>query len=206
MTEIERSIERDTALLALMAADPFPGWNLGGLRRVAGEHADLLFLGGATELIEASVDLADRRMEKSALELSMEDWRTGERVRAVIALRLQQNRPFRVAIGRAIAVAAFPAHSPMAARATARTVDAIWHAAGDRATDFSWYTKRATLGPIYVATLACWLRDASGDDEAALEFLDRRLAQVSTMGKLRKRLFRRLCFGVQNGPPSLTMS
>jgi len=192
MSRIERSPERDAALLALMAADPFPGWNLAGLRQVAGEHADLLFLGGAVEMVEAAIDLADRQMAAAAAELPMAGWHTPERIRAVIATRLQQNRPFRTAIGRAGAVLALHGSGLLAGCATARTVDAIWHAAGDRSADFNWYTKRLTLGPIYVATLLFWLADHSGDDAATLAFLDRRLAQTGKIGKLRKFLRQRL--------------
>ncbi len=43
----------------------------------------------------------------------------------------------------------------------ARTVDAIWHAAGDRSADWSWYSKRAILAGVYGATLLFWLRDDS---------------------------------------------
>jgi len=188
VSKIEQSPERDAALVALMAAEPFPGWNLAGLRQAAGDHADLLFLGGAVEMIEAASDLADRRMEAAAAELAMEGWRTPERVRAAIALRLKQNRPFKIAIGRALAVLALRGGGLLACRATARTVDAIWRAAGDRSSDFAWYTKRATLAPIYVATLLFWIGDKSGEDTAALEFLDRRLARAAGIGVLRRRL------------------
>jgi ubiquinone biosynthesis protein COQ9 len=64
-------------------------------------------------------------------------------------------------------------------------VDAIWHAAGDRSADFSWYTKRAILTVIYSATVLYWLRDVSEDDAATLAFLDRRLAVVGRIGRLR---------------------
>lgn len=189
MSRIERSPERDEALLALMGAQPFGGWNLESLRQAAGEHADLLFLGGAAELVEASIDLADRRMEQAAAELEFTDLRTPDRIKAVIALRLAQNRPFKTAIGRALAVMALPGGALIAARATARTVDAIWHAAGDASVDFSWYTKRATLAPIYAATLLYWLTDHGEDDVATLAFLDRKLAGTAIIGKVKRRLF-----------------
>jgi ubiquinone biosynthesis protein COQ9 len=81
-----------------------------------------------------------------------------------------------------------PMHARQAAGCTVRTVDAIWHAAGDRATDFSWYTKRALLAAVYGATLLYWLRDAGAEDDAAtLAFLDRRLAGIGRIGKLRGR-------------------
>ena len=101
-------------------------------------------------------------------------------MRAVIALRLEQNRPYKEAIRRALAVLALPQNARAAATCTARTVDAIWHAAGDRSADFSWYTKRAILAVIYSATLLYWLRDTSEDDAATLAFLDRRLAGLRT--------------------------
>ena len=86
----------------------------------------------------------------------------------MIALRLEQNRPHKEAIRRGLAVLALPRNVRAAATCTARTVDAIWHAAGDRSADFSWYTKRAILAAIYSATLLYWLRDTSEDDAATL--------------------------------------
>ena len=85
------------------------------------------------------------------------------------------------------AVLALPGHARLAAACTARTVDAIWHAAGDRAADFSWYTKRAVLAAVYGATVLFWLRDSSDDDALTLAFLDRRLADVGQIGRLRRR-------------------
>ena len=108
-------------------------------------------------------------------------------MRAVIALRLERNRPHKEAIRRALALLALPSHIRLAAACTARTVDAIWHAAGDRSADFSWYTKRAILTAVYGATLLYWLRDSGEDDTATLAFLDRRLAGVGRIGALRRR-------------------
>jgi ubiquinone biosynthesis protein COQ9 len=63
----------------------------------------------------------------------------------------------------------------------------MWHAAGDRSADFSWYTRRATLAGVYGAVLAYWVRDDDPEVEDALDFLDRRLADVARLGKLRRR-------------------
>ena len=80
-----------------------------------------------------------------------------------------------------------PGNGLVAARCTARTVDTIWAAAGDTSADFSWYTKRAILAAVYSATLFYWL-SGSGEMEQTLAFLDRRLAGVAKLGKLRARL------------------
>ena len=84
-------------------------------------------------------------------------------------------------------VLALPGNTKAAAVTMARTVDAIWHAAGDRSADFSWYTKRAILASVYSATLLFWLGDRSADGAATLAFLDRRLAGVARIGKLQRR-------------------
>lgn len=197
----ERSPERDAALDLLLPNVPFDGWTLKALRtglRAAGlpdDDADLLFPGGATDMIEAFCDLADRRMEEGAAALELAAMRTPQRVRALILLRLEQNRPHREAVRRALSVLALPRHGRLAAACTARTVDAIWHAAGDRSADFSWYSKRAILAGVYTSTLLFWLRDDSEAQERTHEFLDRRLGNVGRIGKLRGRfeeLLRRL--------------
>jgi len=196
----ERSAARDAAIEAMLPHVPFDGWTRRALAHgladigAPADEADLLFPGGAVALVEAFCDLADRRMTEgvAAPYLAGDQPDPGPakgltaRVRAVIALRLAQNRPHREAVRRAVSVLAMPMHARQAAGCTARTVDAIWHAAGDRAADFSWYTKRALLTAVYAATLLYWLRDAGAEDDAAtLAFLDRRLTDIGRIGKLR---------------------
>jgi ubiquinone biosynthesis protein COQ9 len=179
MTQPERSDERDAALDAFLSA-PFEGWTVAAMCRAAGPDADLLFPGGPVDMVEAYCDLADRRMADENPVGRLPD-----RVRAVIARRLEQGRPNKEAIRRGLAILA--AHPGTAARCTARTVDAIWHAAGDRSADFSWYTKRAILTGVYGATLLFWLRDYDEFDVPTLAFLDRRLAGVGQIGQLRRK-------------------
>ena len=191
----ERSPERDAAIAAILPNVPFDGWTRRSLRRGLAdigqppEEAEVLFPGGPSDMIEAFCDWADRRMAEGAAGLPP-GLRLHQRVRAVIRLRLEQNRLFKEAIRRAIAVMALPGNVRLAMACTARTVDAIWHAAGDQSADFSWYTKRAILGGVYSATVLYWLRDTSEDDAATLAFLDRRLGEVARIGSVRRRLAR----------------
>jgi ubiquinone biosynthesis protein COQ9 len=188
----ERMPERDAAIMGMLPNVPFDGWTKRALRagvREAGmpaDEADMLFPLGTVDMIATFCDLADRRMEEAAALLP--ETKLSARVRAVIALRLEQNRPYKEAIRRGLAVLALPQNARAAAKCTARTVDAIWHAAGDRSADFSWYTKRAILVAVYSATVLYWLRDTSEDDVDTLAFLDRRLAGVGRIGRLRGRV------------------
>ncbi len=191
----ERSAERDAVVDALLLRVPAEGWTKRALRGAIAdlggepEDAELLFPGGPADLVEAFIDLTDRRMAAAAAGTAeFAGQRLAARVRSLIAGRLDLLRPHREAVRRALAVLSLPRHAATAARCTARTVDAIWHAAGDRAADFSWYTKRATLAGVYGATLLYWLRDLGEDDAASLAFLDRRLAGVARIGRLRRRV------------------
>lgn len=178
----ERSAERDAAIDAMLPNVPFDGWTTRALRRAladAGQSpddAEILFPGGAADMIEALCDLADRRMEEDAATIT--ETALPARVRAIIVQRLNRNRPHKEAIRRAVAILALPRNARLAARCTARTVDAIWHAAGDHSTDFSWYTKRLLLTVVYSATLLFWLRDSTEDDAGTIAFLDRRMAGI----------------------------
>lgn len=194
----ERSAGRDAALLAMLPHVPRLGWTRAALRcglRATGADpldAELLFPGGTASLVEAWIDLQDRQMEAAVAASDSSGRRLAERVRLAIALRLAAARPHRVAVRRAAAVLLLPHNAGLAARTLARTVDAIWHAAGDGSADFAWYTKRFILGAIYAATLLFWLHDDSGDEAATLAFLDRRLADHARFHKAQRRCGERL--------------
>jgi ubiquinone biosynthesis protein COQ9 len=192
-----KTVDDETAAIidAVVANVPFDGWTETALRRalvgvgLPAADAPVIFPGGAGEMVETYCALADQRMIAGAAGLPAE-MRLTARVRAVIALRFAQNRGQKEAVRRALAVQALPANLRSAVRTAAATVDAIWFAAGDEAADFSWYTKRATLAAVYSATLLFWLHDPSPDDADTLAFLDRRLAGVGKIGKVRARLGR----------------
>jgi ubiquinone biosynthesis protein COQ9 len=187
----ERLPERDAAIEAMLPNVPFDGWTVRALRTglaAAGmpeDEAQILFPGGAADMIAVFCDLADRRMTEAAAALT--ETKLAERVRAIIALRLTLNRPHKEAIRRAVAALALPGNARTAAAITARTVDAIWHAAGDRSADFSWYTKRALLTAVYGATLLFWLHDTSDDDVNTRAFLERRMRGIGRLLRARGR-------------------
>jgi ubiquinone biosynthesis protein COQ9 len=79
---------------------------------------------------------------------------------------------------------ALPTNAGQSARTLYRTVDAMWRAAGQQDTDFSFYTKRATLAAVYSATLLAWMADTSSDMEATEAFLDRRLRDVARIPQM----------------------
>ncbi len=185
MTEqYDRLAARDAAIRAMLPHVAEMGWTRAALREGAGADADLLFPGGAADMVAAYIDMADRDM--AALSTAVAGERPSRRVRSLILARLEQAAPYRVAVRRGLAVLTQPGNVGAAMRTAARTVDTIWFAAGDTSSDWNWYSKRALLGGVYTSTLLYWL--ARERTPAELEaFLDRRLAGVAQIGKLRAR-------------------
>ena len=77
-----------------------------------------------------------------------------------------------------------PQNAGMAAQALYRTVDEIWWLAGDRSTDWNFYSKRGLLAGVYSSTLLFWLNDKSDGFEETWAFLDRRIADVMKAPKV----------------------
>lgn len=173
---------RDAAVRAMLPLVPETGWTRQTLRSAAGEDAEFLFPGGPAEMVEAHSDLGDRMMEEGGRSIA--ETRVSRRVQALILLRLEQAELDRDAVRRGLSLLSMPGNRGAAVRSLARTVDTIWHAAGDQSADMSWYSKRALLAGVYTSTLLYWLKRGSGQDTE--EFLDRQLAMVARLGSIRR--------------------
>lgn len=187
----ERSDIRDRAIRAILPIAGDQGWNWGTIRaglRAIGEDpalAESHFPAGPAGAVLAWIDLLNREMAEAAAAEGVTELRVSQRIRRVVELRLIAMGPHKKALRRALSLLALPWNAPHGARATAGAVDAMWHAAGDSSADFSWYTRRATLAAIYASTIAWWLRDEDPSIFGAMEFLDRRLADLKRLSALK---------------------
>ena len=168
---------------------PFDGWGQEALNAGAadaGFTADdvaRLFPGGAVDAIVMHSAMADAAMVAAFETMPDKPDRVHLMIRAMVLIRLEQATPHKEAVRRGLATLAVPNNALASARALYATVDAMWRAAGQRDTDISFYTKRATLAAVYSATLLAWIADASGDPLVIEGFLDRRLRDVSQIPK-----------------------
>jgi ubiquinone biosynthesis protein COQ9 len=185
--------DRDRLIEAILPNVAFDGWSAASLRIAARqlgmppEEARALFARGAPDLVAGFSRWADRRMLDWYEAAPPEAERTTARIKRALGLRLEVVAPWREAVRRALSVLALPPHAALGLRLVYETVDAIWYAAGDTATDFSFYTKRATLAGVYGATVLYWLEDRSDDLNETAAFIDRRLADVARLGEARER-------------------
>ena len=78
------------------------------------------------------------------------------------------------------------------------SADLMWRLAGDTATDYNHYTKRAILMGIYSATLAVFVEDESEGKAETRAFLDRRIEGVMKFEKAKAQLLQQ-ARGVRRG-------
>ena len=186
--------QRDALIEAMLPDVPFDGWSRAALRAAArrigvpAAEALALFPDGPADFAACFSRWADRRMLDRLESLALDQLRARERVALAVNTRLEIVEPWREAVRRALVILALPQNTLLAMRLLYETIDGIWYAAGDSATDFSFYTKRATLAGIYAATLLYWLEDRSPGFADTRAFLDRRLAGAARIGQARRRL------------------
>ena len=169
---------------------PFDGWSDGAL--VAGavdagiepERVGVCFPSGPVDAIVAYIAVADAEMVAAFDALADKPEKVHLMIRTLILLRLEQASAHKEAVRRALTLLALPSNAGQSARTLYRTVDAMWRAAGQQDTDFSFYTKRATLAAVYSATLLAWMADTSSDMAATEAFLDRRLRDVARIPQM----------------------
>ena len=185
--------QRAALIEAMLPNVPFDGWSRPALRAAArrigmpADEALALFPNGATELVACFSRWADQRMLDRLETTALDSLRISDRIALAIAIRLEIIAPSREAVRRALSVLTLPQRAALGLRLLYETIDAIWYAVGDRATDFSFYTKRVTLAAVYAATLLYWLEDSSPDFADTRAFLQRRLTEVASIGKARQR-------------------
>lgn len=169
------------AIAAAATFDGFTALAVANAARDAGvdpDVAQLAFPGGAADIVDAWFASVDAAMLTLLPAETLAAMKIRDRITGLVEARLAIIAPQRESLRRALGVLALPTNVPLAARLGWRAADAMWAAAGDTATDFNHYSKRAILGSVYAATMAVFLNDDSEGHADTRAFLARRIAGV----------------------------
>lgn len=178
----------------IAAAAVFDGWSRAAVASAAAELgvdpdvAAYAFPGGAIDMIDAWIAHVDAAMEQALPPEALAELPVHKRIRRLLHFRLEAIAGQDEALRRALAIMAMPQNAPRALRRGWRSADAMWRLAGDTATDYNHYSKRAILAGVYAATLAVFVDDRSADKAETLAFLDRRLAGVGRFEKFKSQM------------------
>ncbi|MXO73479.1 COQ9 family protein [Alteraurantiacibacter buctensis] len=167
----------------------FDGWSdaaLASAAEMTGTDpalARLAFPGGAMDMIAAFVESVDAAMLARFADGSLDAMKIRERISALVWFRLDHLLGMEEAISRALAIQAMPQNAARALKLGWHSADVMWRLAGDTATDYNHYTKRAILAGIYAAALAVYVNDESEGKADSRAFLARRIDGVMRFEK-----------------------
>ena len=131
-------------------------------------------------------DYLDDKMEDSFLKTKKNKQRTPEKIKSLILNRISASLDFKDGIVSSFGFMSLPQNSKLSLKMLYNTCDRIWRVSGDQSTDFSFYTKRLILSGVYSSTLMYWIQDNTGDLKNTEDFLNRRLEDVSKIGKAKQ--------------------
>ena len=181
---------------AIARAAVFDGWSEAAVDAaaaeagVAPELARFAFRGGAMVLIAAWIARIDADMAAALPADMLAALPVRERIRRLVAFRIDALAGQEEALRRALAIMAMPQNAAAALRHGWASADRMWRLAGDSATDYNHYTKRATLEAIYAATLAVLADDKSDGRADTHAFLGRRIDGIMRFEKAKARLLK----------------
>jgi ubiquinone biosynthesis protein COQ9 len=181
---------------ALADAAVFDGWSAAAVRVAAEQNgvdpdvAAYAFNGGPMTMIAAWIAHVDGAMAQCHSRESIASMPVRDRIRALVQCRLDAIAGREEALRRALSIMAMPQNMAQTARLGWHSADAMWRLAGDTATDYNHYTKRAILASVYAATLAVFVDDSSVGKADTRAFLDRRIAGIMRFEKAKARLLK----------------
>lgn len=185
------TLDEIRVLLAPAIADAaaFDGWSDTAVEQAAEQHeiapglARLAFPDGPMGMIGAWIDSVDAAMAEALPAERLAAKPIRERIRSLAEFRIDAVSGREEALRRALAIMAMPRNAAAALKRGWQSADLMWRLAGDKATDYNHYTKRAILAGIYGATLAVLVDDESEGKEETRAFLDRRIDGVMRFEK-----------------------
>ena len=187
---------------SMLSHVPFDGWSWTAMEQGAvdinfkknkseNERLEIyktFFINGSIDFINIFAEIIDSRVQENYNSLDSKPQRIPEKIKKLILMRLDFCLPYREAIRSSLFFTALPQNSKQSIKILYTTCNHIWRLAGDKSTDFSFYTKRLSLASVYMSTLLFWLNDTSSEQEETGYFLERRLVDISMISKLKKPL------------------
>ncbi len=153
--------------------------------------AALAFKDGPVDMIDAWFAHIDGVMLTAVPPERLALMKIREKITALVEARLDATSIDRESLRRALAILALPQNLAKATRLGWRTVDTIWRAAGDVATDYNYYTKRTILLGVYASTITVFLDDDSEGLADTRAFLGRRIDGIMQFEKAKAGFLKR---------------
>ena len=185
---------------AMLTHVPFDGWTWEAMeqgaidigyekKKTSSERIKIfrdLFRNGSIDFIDIFSKIIDLEVIDNYNLIESKPERVPEKIKKIIMIRLNLCQKYKEAVRSSISLSAIPVNTKISLNILYRTCNSIWRIAGDKSTDFSFYTRRISLAAVYTTTLLFWLNDKSINNIETEFFLDRRLKDISKISNLKK--------------------
>ena len=184
--------EKSLILIEFLKNAPFEGWsnkNLETSTIACGFDAHyelLLFPNRLKDLNLYFNQTINNKMTKIFLKEKLKLGTTGK-IAYLIALKFSLYQPIKESIRCLFQYNLLPQNILEAKKALWQTCDQIWYLAGDRSTDFNYYSKRSLLSFVYSSSFIYYLSDESEGFADTKIFIDKKLQSVLKIRKLKAR-------------------
>ena len=146
----------------------------------------LLFPNGKAELVQSFENWLDIEMLSTLKKIE-----TPKKIREQIALALETriiNLVSKNVILKNSSFFLIPSNLLYGNESACQTCDLIWKYAGDKSTDYNYYTKRGLLLPVYLSAKTFYIADNSKNHEKTKEFIKNALDNIINIASFKNRV------------------
>lgn len=173
----------------------FDGWSESSLIKsaqncnFAKDYYKLLFPQGISDLTDFFYNYTTEKMTNIFLDQeNTEKLKIREKIAFLIEIRINIYDSYKESIRSLLTHNLYPQNILNAQLNIWKICDQIWFLAGDKSTDFNYYSKRALLEGVYSSSVLFWLEDKSDNWEETKSFIAVQITRVLKIGKFSSEL------------------
>ncbi len=174
--------QREIFLKILKQAES-TGWNEVSFNKADNGYR-VYFPQGVKSVLRYFVKFANEQTDKQINKSELDKMGLSGKIKYIYECRVKALTAHKGAIKKLVSLYKTPKYIPIKIENTYNSVDYFWKTASDESIYFDYYTKRASLAGIYVASQLYWINHS---DEDAVEFFAKRIDDwIGLMKKLKR--------------------
>ncbi len=153
-------------------------------KNISSTELTLLFPNGYRDLLRFSLKVINNTLERNIKKINIINFSLTKRIKKILLMRLEILNKDKIFYKKTFNHLLLPQNSKIMKINLYNTIDEMWYLAGDNSTDFSFYTKRLTLGAIYVNALFIFFNKSYEEAETNI---NKNLERISKIPKIKDR-------------------
>jgi ubiquinone biosynthesis protein COQ9 len=141
------------------------------------------------DLIKVFFEYINNQMSDKLLQTDISKLKIREKIKQSIVIKLELLSKYKESVRVMINYSLMPNNLCFSLNNLWASSSEIWYIAGDKSTDYNYYSKRALLSIVYSATIMYWLNDESENFADTQDFLTRKIDNIISFATWMKKIF-----------------